>query len=252
MKIRIIVFIALVALIPTMATADLWSDLKKIAKDAAVETITPKAEPAPKPAAVVQPTAAPKPTATKSKADKTRKLTRAEVTELQQCLNRLGFNAGTPDGISGRKTRNAVTAMQEKGVELGRANPPDGIVNLAALNECNVIGMAIVMQDTKDDSAEKSKNLKGTFLVDRANSNGVYTMTWEGKVSVLGFTRVRFYFAGAAGRFRFKGNRLLVTCENATEIINTPTGAFRNDNHAPSVEVCGSREGRVISITYAQ
>ena len=37
---------------------------------------------------------------------------RAETREVQTALNYFGFPAGTPDGVSGRKTRNAISTMQ--------------------------------------------------------------------------------------------------------------------------------------------
>ena len=38
----------------------------------------------------------------------------AEVRELQELLNSLGFSSGTPDGRVGRQTRSAIRAYQER------------------------------------------------------------------------------------------------------------------------------------------
>ncbi len=42
-----------------------------------------------------------------------RRLSRQEALELQHLLNRLGYDAGEPDGIPGRRTRTAVRAYQQ-------------------------------------------------------------------------------------------------------------------------------------------
>src|SRR5690606_34827752 len=44
-----------------------------------------------------------------------RALTRDEVTEMQTILNALGFDAGTPDGVPGSRTREAVRQFQLQG-----------------------------------------------------------------------------------------------------------------------------------------
>lgn len=48
-------------------------------------------------------------------------LSRKETEELQQLLNRLGFDAGSEDGLQGPRTRAAIRAFQEK-----LSLPPDG------------------------------------------------------------------------------------------------------------------------------
>ncbi|MCP4328869.1 MAG: lytic murein transglycosylase [Alphaproteobacteria bacterium] len=50
-----------------------------------------------------------------------RALSRAEVIEIQDLLNRSGFNTGEPDGVVGRQTRAALRAFQR---QVG--HPPDG------------------------------------------------------------------------------------------------------------------------------
>jgi peptidoglycan hydrolase-like protein with peptidoglycan-binding domain len=51
----------------------------------------------------------------------------ANVTVLQQRLNALGFNVGTPDGVFGAGTKTQVIAFQtQKGI-----SPADGVVNAA-------------------------------------------------------------------------------------------------------------------------
>jgi membrane-bound lytic murein transglycosylase B len=41
-----------------------------------------------------------------------RPLAREEVMELQHLLNNLGFDSGTPDGVAGSRTREAIRAYQ--------------------------------------------------------------------------------------------------------------------------------------------
>ena len=48
-------------------------------------------------------------------------LSRDEAEEMQQLLNRLGFNAGPEDGVPGYRTRAAIRAFQKK-----HLLPPDG------------------------------------------------------------------------------------------------------------------------------
>jgi len=53
--------------------------------------------------------------------------TGADVTVLQQRLNALGYNVGTPDGVFGAGTKAQVIAFQtQKGI-----SPADGVVNQA-------------------------------------------------------------------------------------------------------------------------
>jgi membrane-bound lytic murein transglycosylase B len=62
-------------------------------------------------------------------ADEERALTREEVGELQVLLNSLGFDAGTPDGSVGTRTRDAVRAYQ-----LSKNLPADSYVSFDLLN----------------------------------------------------------------------------------------------------------------------
>lgn len=57
-----------------------------------------------------------------------RPLTREEVWEMQNLLNGLGFDAGTPDGSVGSRTREAVRAYQ-----ISRNLPPDSYVSFDLL-----------------------------------------------------------------------------------------------------------------------
>ena len=50
-----------------------------------------------------------------------RPLSRAEVEEIQSYLTRLGYDAGTPDGVVGARTRAAIRSYQR-----AAALPPDG------------------------------------------------------------------------------------------------------------------------------
>lgn len=57
-----------------------------------------------------------------------RLLTRSEVKTLQSTLNRLGFEAGEPDGVAGPATRKALRAWQRQ-----QGLPADGFVNAEVL-----------------------------------------------------------------------------------------------------------------------
>jgi membrane-bound lytic murein transglycosylase B len=57
-----------------------------------------------------------------------RALARTEVEELQTLLNTLGFDAGTPDGAVGSRTREAVRSYQ-----LQHRLPADGHVTMELL-----------------------------------------------------------------------------------------------------------------------
>ena len=48
-------------------------------------------------------------------------LSRGEAEEMQQLLNRLGFDAGSEDGLPGPRTRAAIRAFQKE-----NSLPPDG------------------------------------------------------------------------------------------------------------------------------
>jgi len=48
-------------------------------------------------------------------------LSREEAVQMQQILNRLGFDAGPEDGLPGSRTRSAVRAFQKE-----HSLPPDG------------------------------------------------------------------------------------------------------------------------------
>jgi membrane-bound lytic murein transglycosylase B len=55
-------------------------------------------------------------------------LSRVETEEIQQLLNRLGFTAGSPDGLPGPRTRDAIRSFQKK-----FSLPPDGYPSPALL-----------------------------------------------------------------------------------------------------------------------
>lgn len=55
-------------------------------------------------------------------------LSRSQTRELQQALNRLGFDAGTPDGIMGPNTRSALRLWQRD-----RGETPDGFASVELL-----------------------------------------------------------------------------------------------------------------------
>lgn len=57
-------------------------------------------------------------------------MTRADIEDLQRALNALGFDAGKPDGLAGRKTRAALKEFQKE-----RGRPADGHPNLLILRE---------------------------------------------------------------------------------------------------------------------
>ena len=57
-------------------------------------------------------------------------MTRDDIEAMQRALNALGFDAGKPDGLAGRKTRAALKAFQKE-----RGQPADGHPNLLLLRE---------------------------------------------------------------------------------------------------------------------
>ena len=58
-------------------------------------------------------------------------MSRAEIVEMQELLNRSGFDSGAPDGIGGRKTRTALRAYQRQVGQPADGYPtPDIIVAL--------------------------------------------------------------------------------------------------------------------------
>jgi membrane-bound lytic murein transglycosylase B len=61
-------------------------------------------------------------------------LSRDEIEELQQILNRLGFDAGSADGVPGARTRAAIRAFQK-----AFALPPDGYPAPALLQRLRVL-----------------------------------------------------------------------------------------------------------------
>lgn len=54
---------------------------------------------------------------------------RPDLAQVQQQLNMLGYNAGTPDGVFGNRTRNAIAAYKR---DYGLAGPPEATARLLA------------------------------------------------------------------------------------------------------------------------
>jgi membrane-bound lytic murein transglycosylase B len=65
-------------------------------------------------------------------------LLREEAVEMQQLLNRLGFDAGPADGLPGRRTRAAIRAFQKK-----HALPADGYPAPPLLKRLRALAMAL-------------------------------------------------------------------------------------------------------------
>ncbi|MGD8541255.1 MAG: lytic murein transglycosylase [Desulfobacteraceae bacterium] len=65
-------------------------------------------------------------------------LSRAAIGEIQQLLNRLGFEAGAADGLPGPRTRTAIRAFQQK-----HALPPDGYPEPALLQKLRAAAQAL-------------------------------------------------------------------------------------------------------------
>ena len=55
-------------------------------------------------------------------------MSRAQIEEIQTLLNGFGYDTGTPDGISGSKTRNALREFQNR-----HKLPADGFASLKML-----------------------------------------------------------------------------------------------------------------------
>lgn len=70
-------------------------------------------------------------------ANEERALARDEVEELQALLNRLGFDTGEPDGVSGPRTREAVRAFQ-----LANDLPADSYVSATLLDTLRVLAIS--------------------------------------------------------------------------------------------------------------
>jgi len=64
-------------------------------------------------------------------------LSRYEIEEIQQLLNRLGFEAGAEDGLPGPRTRTAIRAFQQK-----HSLPPDGYPEPVLLQRLRAIAKA--------------------------------------------------------------------------------------------------------------
>ena len=251
MKCRFLVFTMLVAVYPAIATADLWSDLKKIAKDTAAETIKPKPEPAPppKPKPVVKTTVA-KPTAKKSKPSEP--LTRAEIVKFQECLNMRGFNAGTPDGLIGRKTIDATIAFKQMAKDKRGAESTiivNGDIDKAVATGCTMFGFGSSMN-------EKPKVLTGKLMVTASNGGQEYPMTWEATTTSVGLGATVIYYFGSdakgVGRFRWKASNIRYHCEKGTQDKFKPKGAFRKKNNSAfHMSICAGK-GKLLKVTYAQ
>ena len=65
-------------------------------------------------------------------------LSRDAIGEIQQLLNRLGFEAGAADGLPGPRTRTAIRAFQQK-----HALPPDGYPEPALLQKLRAAAQAL-------------------------------------------------------------------------------------------------------------
>jgi membrane-bound lytic murein transglycosylase B len=65
-------------------------------------------------------------------------LARGETKEMQQLLNRLGFNAGSEDGLLGSRTRTAIRAFQKE-----HSLPPDGYPAPAMLQRLRELAAAL-------------------------------------------------------------------------------------------------------------
>lgn len=278
MKFRIFVFIALVALIPTMATADLWSDLKKIAKDAAVETITkkpePKAEPKPKPKpVVVQPTV----TKPKKKAPQVSAsdLSKSEVVSLQKCLNQHNYNAGTPDGIVGKKTRNAVKLMFQN----SNKTPVTITLDDEELDFCLMLPKPTAAPTTTISTAEaapkpstdkkvkpapKSERLvkKGDIIglqeclnekkFDAGVANG--SMTQKTIDAAIEFQEAMFESRGLTGQrevAKYPNENVLLGCFFASDFVN-PNSAKAKTEAKESAKIHSATNGEMEILTFGE
>lgn len=71
-------------------------------------------------------------------------MTKSEILEAQKMLNAIGFNSGTPDGIIGTNTKNAVLAFQKTQASLTN----DGILGPNTFNVLKQVYKAKIVPTT--------------------------------------------------------------------------------------------------------
>lgn len=138
---------------------------------------------------------------TSSSSDDNRPLkTKEEIAGLQDCLNKIGLDAGSPDGIVGDKTRHALSTFEAYLQAQDPNRKVETSVDLATMRNCVVVtmvgtinGKVIDANIAKKEEAAKPTRLTGT--IDAYYEGSPRTITWTAEISAAPIYRTNISFS---------------------------------------------------------